>query len=328
MTFFIVTESLTNPDDCSPLIESLSSPLSLGEFSTFENLGFILNNKLPILCVLIYRPPKFIFGFIQEFSDFLSDIILKHDRVLILGDFNIDMCCPASSLASEFINLLQSCNLTQSVKQPSHVKGHTLDLVLSCGFSVDNVNIVDFAVSDHNAGLFTVPFLCPDLKPTTLIHSRPLNSSCTLRFSQIFTASSLSSNPDAQNYTVEEHLSAFNNSCLNILDSIAPFRLRRPKPSFIPWMSEDLRNLKRQCRKAERRWKKDKLHASLISLKFLMARYQHAVKVARNNYFSNLIAEQKGNPKILFKTINSVIAIVILDNIYFEHVKKNRKEQL
>ena len=168
--FFIVTESWINPDDCSPLIESSPpdylffhqprltgrggglavvhrndfscSRLSLGQFTTFESLGFILKNRLPILCVLIYRPPKFISGFIQEFSDFLSDIILKHDRVLIVGDFNIHVCCPTSSLASEFINLLQSFNLTQSVKQPSHVKGHTLDLVLSHGFSVDDVNIV------------------------------------------------------------------------------------------------------------------------------------------------------------------------------------------
>ena len=155
---------------------------------------------------------------------------------------------------------------------------------------------------------FTVPSLCPDPKPTTLIRSRPLNSSCTHHFSQAFTVSRSFLNIDQQNLTVEDHLSVFNNSCLNILDSIAPVRLKRPKPSFTPWMSEDLRILKRQSRKAERKWKKDKLGASLVSLKYLMAQYQHSVKVARNNYFAKLIAEQRGNPRILFKTINSVIA--------------------
>lgn len=145
------------------------SPVSLGCFSTFESLGFIPKNTLPILCILIYRPPKSNSGLIQEFSDFLSVTILKYDRVLILCDISIHVCCPSSSLASDFIKLLESFSLIQYVNQPSHDKGHTLDLVLSYGFCVDDVNLVDSAVSDHNAVLFQVPLLSPDLKPTTLI---------------------------------------------------------------------------------------------------------------------------------------------------------------
>lgn len=76
--------------------------------------------------------PKTYFWFIQEFSDLLSVIMLHDDRILILGDFNIHFCWLISSLrTSDFVKLLESFNLSQFVKQPSHDKGHTLDLVLS-----------------------------------------------------------------------------------------------------------------------------------------------------------------------------------------------------
>ena len=133
------------------------SQVLLGCFSTFESPSCILKNKLPILCVLIYRPFKLISGIIQEFSDLLSVIMLQYDRVLILGGFNVHVCCPSSSsFSSDIMKLLNSFSLTQNVKQPSYDKGHTLDLVLANGFCVDEVNLVDFAVSDHKAVLKTL----------------------------------------------------------------------------------------------------------------------------------------------------------------------------
>ena len=74
--------------------------------------------------------------------------------------------------------------------QPSHDKRHTLDLVLAHGFYVDEVNLVDIAFSDYKAVIFQVPFLSPDPKPPTLIHSCPLNSPSVPRFSQASMSSS------------------------------------------------------------------------------------------------------------------------------------------
>ncbi len=109
-----------------------------------------------------YRPPKLISGFGQEFSDLLSVIMLQYHRVLIHGDFNIHVCCSSSSsFTSDFIKPLDSFNLTQYVKHPSHYKGQTFDLLLSYSFCVEHVNLVDFAVSDYKAMLFQVPFPNP-----------------------------------------------------------------------------------------------------------------------------------------------------------------------
>ena len=57
------------------------------------------------MCFNLQTPPKRISGFIQEFSDLSSVIMLQYDRVLILGDFNMHVCCPSSS---DSMNLLDS----------------------------------------------------------------------------------------------------------------------------------------------------------------------------------------------------------------------------
>lgn len=70
------------------------------------------------------------------------------DRILILGDFNIHVCCPSNALAKDFLNLINSFNLVQSVTGPTHEHGHTLDLVLSYGLSVCECETIDNGFSD------------------------------------------------------------------------------------------------------------------------------------------------------------------------------------
>ncbi len=84
-----------------------------------------------MLCTVIYRPTKFNKDFIQDFSNFVAELILNFDRSLIIGDFNIHVCCDSRPLVKDFINLKDSFNPTQSVTGPTHEKGHTLDLVVS-----------------------------------------------------------------------------------------------------------------------------------------------------------------------------------------------------
>ena len=73
----------------------------------------------------------------------------KYDRVLIVGDFNVHVCCPDKSVAKDFLNLIDSFNLVQSVSGRTQENGNTLDLVLSYGLPVFNLEICDAVFSDH-----------------------------------------------------------------------------------------------------------------------------------------------------------------------------------
>lgn len=76
--------------------------LPVKNYSSFEVQLFILANCLqtPLLCALVYRSPKATGCFIHDFSDLLSVLAIQSDKMLILGDFNIHVCCPTKPMVN------------------------------------------------------------------------------------------------------------------------------------------------------------------------------------------------------------------------------------
>ncbi len=92
-----------------------------------------INDKSPVTFVLatVYRPPGHHTDFIKKFADFLSELVLAADKVLIVGDFNIHVDNEKDALGSAFIDILNSIGVKQHVSGPTHRRNHTLDLILS-----------------------------------------------------------------------------------------------------------------------------------------------------------------------------------------------------
>ncbi len=55
------------------------------------------------------------------------------------------MCCLSNLLVKDLISLIDSFDLVQLVKSSTHSHGHTLDLVLSRGFSVLDIELGDYS---------------------------------------------------------------------------------------------------------------------------------------------------------------------------------------
>ncbi|KAL0163779.1 hypothetical protein M9458_039532, partial [Cirrhinus mrigala] len=92
-----------------------------------------------------------------------------------------------------------------------------------------------------------------------------------------------------------------------IMDSVAPYKVMGTKSPSDPWLNDTTRALRRRCRQAECKWKKDRLQVSLEMFRDSLSTYQRAVKEAKGQYLSNLINSNSHRPGILFSTINSVI---------------------
>ncbi len=112
-----------------------------------------INDKSPVMFVLatVYRPPGHHTDFIKEFADFLSELVLAADKVLIVGDFNIHVDNEKDALGSASIDILNSIGVRQHVSGPTHCRNHTLDLILSHGIDVNGVEILQQSddISDH-----------------------------------------------------------------------------------------------------------------------------------------------------------------------------------
>ena len=285
--------------------------LSSIHFNSFELNMFELGHSHPVLCIVIYRPPQYNKDFINELSELLTEIMPKYSMVLITGDLNVHVCCPTNPLVKEFLNVIEAFNFTQSVSGPTHEHGHTLDLVLTYGISVSNVKIYDATFSDHMPILFELSLPCKLLKqrlPARL--ARVLKPSTAAQFSVVFTSAMEAGSPVAQGdrsdspLGTEELASSFLSTCQITLDTVAPMKIMRPKPQSEPWFNDTTRAARQECRRAERKWKKDKQPVSYSILKKSWRCYQRTVRAEKTKHFSDIISTNCHKPRVLFSTIN------------------------
>lgn len=181
-------------------------------FSSFEVLLFLLNMDQLAIAV-VYCPPKPNKDFLNEFANFLGDIVLQYDRLSIAGDFNIHICCESNSLAKDFTNLTDSLDFTQVVNGPTHKQGHTLDLVLLHGISICELEILDLSFSDHMPVTFTCSFPNEVTKTQRVSQQiRTFSPSSSDSFSFIFNEACQMYGLDSLSnlLNVDEHLMLFN----------------------------------------------------------------------------------------------------------------------
>lgn len=90
---------------------------------------------------------------------------------------------------------------------------------------------------------------------------------------------------------------------------MAPFKLKKVKSNPIPpWRNNnEIMGLKRNCRVAERRWRKYKITVNYQIFQKQTKIYDNVIKKAWRNHFSKLICENHNNPKFLFSTTDRLI---------------------
>src|SRR4029434_3377684 len=117
--------------------------ISFDDFASFEYHAIVLKCQPPALTVTVYRPPKQYPTFLTDFSELLSIIHTNYDKISITGDFNIHVDNGNDSKARDFMNLLNSMDFTQHITEPTHNRGHTLDLVITKGLTTVISSICD-----------------------------------------------------------------------------------------------------------------------------------------------------------------------------------------
>ena len=69
--------------------------------------------------------------FLEEFGSYLETIILSPESLILTGDYNFHVDVEDDPDARVFLHLLASMGLKQHVNIPTHVSGHTLDLMIT-----------------------------------------------------------------------------------------------------------------------------------------------------------------------------------------------------
>ncbi len=213
------------------------SPLALPELYTFECLAFNFNRKpsLPLTVLLIYRPPKSNSCFISELYNLLLNFCATSSNIVILGDFNIHVNNPSCHFATEFLQLLDCLNLRQYVDVPTHIKGNTLDLVITESAPLSAPFVYDLGVSDHKVISMELPLLSSYIKHKCEISFRNLKNINTEDLSV-----SLQHLNSADFSSATESVEFYNKTLSSILDFHAPIKVRTVMFSrSAPWFTSE-----------------------------------------------------------------------------------------
>ena len=111
---------------------------------------------------MVYRPghPGTDIDFLADFGTFLENFSSKRGRLLICGNFNYWLDDPSGKPYSpDFLELIDQNHFCNLVDSPTHISGHTLDLVLSPADSqyVSDLELIpiDPCISDHALIVFS-----------------------------------------------------------------------------------------------------------------------------------------------------------------------------
>ena len=125
-------------------------------FRSFQNIECRL--KTPMGIVVFYRPPPSVKNgltttvFFEEWDRFVDQHIIKPGPLIIMGYLNNHIDNTTNANARRLINVVNATGMVLHVREPTHKKGHTLDVLMTRStyeHLARNVTVSDLGLSDH-----------------------------------------------------------------------------------------------------------------------------------------------------------------------------------
>ena len=295
---------------CVILRKGYNVQTKIFNFESFECLQLTISDgpgdSLDLFAIYRSGAKRATNNFFEDFSSLLESVALTSGQIVVSGDFNIHFDVADDYNTRKLLDLLESADLVQHIKEPTHRSGHTLDLLITSKLQdcVSNVYpVVRDLPSDHYA--LKCDILIQRPKATKqVVKSRDLHTIDKGKFRNDLKESLTCSNK-TDNDSVNNMAEQYNNVLSNLLNEHAPEKSReislRPKA---PWYTDSLRDMKRKKRSLERRWKKTELTVDKEVFREECIKYKQALTEAKSEYHRSQIAEC--DSRQLFRLVNKL----------------------
>ena len=208
-----------------------------------------------------------------------------------------------------FTDLLDSAGLKQRVSGPTHNCGHTLDLIIDredesllCG----NQEIISDVPSDHS--LVICRLNLPKPNPTKMIINRRNLHKVNLNLWREDILKSRLHIPLSGATDVDNLVDQYNNVLLKLIENHAPVVTRSVTVrSNSPWYTTELRLLKQEKRRCERKYLSSRLVIHWQIYREKCRAYGSALNAAKFDYYRNRISDADQNQ--LFQMINGLFKV-------------------
>jgi len=282
-------------------------------FLSFEHLEVTVstgNDSIRLIC--IYRPPttsrcsSSTDQFVSDFSKYVDSLATSSGQLLIVGDFNFHLDNLANQNSIKFIDAVDYLNLKQHVSEPTHSKGHMLDLVITRpdACPIHNVTVSPPSLSDHYPITVTVQRRKPSADKIQ-ITARNIKYIDQNAFKSDLEKCELVNNPPDN---LDDLVNMYNNTLSHIIDKHAPITTKTiTRRHNSEWCTEEVLKAKVECRRAENRWRKNKLSVHLENFKSKCKHLTNICRKAKTNYYQQQISDCAGDQKKLFKITEKLL---------------------
>lgn len=294
---------------------------SLGDFATFEYSAAMFHpgsDAVDFLVVAIYRPGSVPPSdqFHSDFSSLLDSLSLHSCPVFVLGDINLHLDDETCSHAERFVSTVDSRGFHQLIEVPTHVRGHTLDVVIvSDPSSVMNTSVDPPVISDHSLIEVDTSVTLEPVRRRT-IHRRPWAKIDKSALLTDLVNSDLGRLGVAglDGVTANDALGAFelyNETLTAIADKHAPLRaisIRVDRTS--PWFDSECRDSRRWVRRLERAFRKRRDPDCLTSWKSAFEAQRDLFQQKRRQFFNTRIEQCDSSGRDQWRTMSSLLSPV------------------
>ena len=290
-------------------------------YTHFEHMDCDLSvDKTSFRLAVVYRPGPTKENrlknavFFYQWSTFLAEYATQSKEIVIVGDLNFHVDVKNNHEAQRFADTLNTCGLRQHVHEPTHVLGHTLDVVISRDGSnvVSGISVTDSGLCDH-AGKLTKDHFAVSFK-TTLAKPAPIWKEISFRKIRAIDIDSFKEDILASpqlcstNGTVENLVTAYNVGLISLIDKHAPIRtkiiIQRPSN---PWYNDELHEAKHLRRRLERKWKKSRLTVDHQIYREQCIVVNKLLKQAKMSYYSEKITECGKDQGAIYKVAKHLL---------------------
>ena len=299
----------TDKEEVSVYIHNRYAYTTLTDIVTdgFESLwiNVLLPKTKPIQVGVCYRPPTQL-NFIELFNNSLSH--LRSDcETYILGDTNIDFPSthPLFNAYKQELNLFDLSRLIDEPTRMTDSSRTTIDHILTN--RPDNIlqhGVIPTGLSDHYLIFCSRRISKGHFKNHSTVKVRSLkNYSSEILLEKLC---SVDWKPCFLSDCVNIAWTMFQTSFMNILDEVAPVKEIRVKQRTEPWMTNDILEMLKERDRALYTFRKSGLTEDYKKFCSLRNKLQREIKVAKSNYFSDMIEQDKDNPKKLWQHLKDI----------------------
>ena len=279
------------------------------QHSTFEHIAISLSSdKSALRLVSLYRPPSSPTPlFLEQFSNFLEQMCLGGSDIVIAGDLNIKWDEPENSFTRRYSELLTAFGLSQNVKDPTHVKSHILDHIISRdtdNLKLSNTRIGDL-VSDHYLVYTCISATLPLIENEQMCY-RKIKDIDMQSFQNDLKSTHVFNN--YEDCDLDTLVRAYDADLRAILDKHAPLiKRRRTLPKREPWYTGEIHSIRRTVRAKERRYHKSRSSVDLAVFQQARSHYKSVCKESKASFYNDLINRNAKDQGQVFKVANRIM---------------------